>query len=135
MSTRVWFSSGVSNVDKSIPAAVNAASVGANTVNGPSPSKVVTRLAWISACTRAPTGVPGVEAVAGMSSSSAGGNRTASITCTTPLLAITSAVVTFAPSIETTPSWTWNVALSPFSIVTSSPSVTASDCTAPAKTW
>ena len=51
MSTKVAFSSSVSNVDRSIPAAANASSVGAKTVNGP--------CAWRSstspACARAAT--------------------------------------------------------------------------------
>ena len=37
---------------RSIPAAANAASVGAKTVNGPSPFSAVTRSAWFSAATR-----------------------------------------------------------------------------------
>ena len=53
----------------------------------------------------------------------------------TPLLAITSAVVTVAPSMDTTPSTTLKLALSPFSIGTVSPSVTSLDCTAPTYTW
>ena len=52
MSLRVAFSSSVSNADKSIPAAAKASSVGAKTVNGPSPCRVVTRSAWASAATR-----------------------------------------------------------------------------------
>ena len=51
MSTKVAISSSVSNVDRSIPAAANASSVGANTVYGPSPCKVVTKLALPSAST------------------------------------------------------------------------------------
>ena len=52
MSTRVAFSSSVSKEARSIPAAANAASVGAKTVNGPSPCSAVTRSAWSSAATR-----------------------------------------------------------------------------------
>ena len=45
MSTSVAFSSSVSNVARSIPASVNAWSVGAKTVNGPVPCRVATRFA------------------------------------------------------------------------------------------
>ena len=51
MSTSVAFSASVSKLDRSIPAAVNAASVGAKTVNGPVPCSVPTRLAWVRAAT------------------------------------------------------------------------------------
>ena len=37
---------------RSIPAAVNASSVGAKTVKGPSPCNVDNRFAWITAATR-----------------------------------------------------------------------------------
>ena len=69
--------------------------------------------------------------LAGSSTTSAGGIKTLSMTCITPLLAITSGEVTVAPSIDTTPSATVKLALSPFTIVTVSPSVTALDSTAP----
>ena len=52
MSTSVAFSSSVSKVVRSIPAAAKAASVGAKTVNGPSASSADTRPAWVSAATR-----------------------------------------------------------------------------------
>ena len=52
MSARVAFSSSVSNVDKSIPAAANASSVGAKTVNGPSACNAETSSAWDRAATR-----------------------------------------------------------------------------------
>ena len=52
MSTRVAFSSSVSKVVRSIPAAAKASSVGAKTVNGPSPCRAVTRSAWTKAATR-----------------------------------------------------------------------------------
>ena len=52
MSTSVAFSSSVSKEARSIPAAANAASVGAKTVNGPSACKAVTRFACASAATR-----------------------------------------------------------------------------------
>ena len=44
--------SSVSRASRSIPAAAKASSVGAKTVNGPSPCRVVTRSAWASAATR-----------------------------------------------------------------------------------
>ena len=52
MSARVAFSSSVSKVDRSIPAAAKASSVGANTVNGPSACSAVTRFACVRAATR-----------------------------------------------------------------------------------
>ena len=66
MSTKVAFSASVSNVDKSIPAAVKAASVGANTVNGPVPCSVVTRFAWARAAT-SDVWIPVPVAVVGIS--------------------------------------------------------------------
>ena len=53
MSLRVAFSSSVSNVERSIPAAANASSVGAKTVKGPSACKAETSPACESAATRA----------------------------------------------------------------------------------
>ena len=53
ISARVAFSSSVSNVDRSMPAFWNAVSVGAKTVNGPSPCRTDTRLACASAATNA----------------------------------------------------------------------------------
>ena len=52
MSLRVEFSSSVSNVDRSIPAAANASSVGAKTVYGPSCCRAPTSPACIRASTR-----------------------------------------------------------------------------------
>ena len=66
---------------------------------------------------------------------SAGGMRTLSITWIIPLDAITSGWVTVASPMLTAPSATVNVASSPFSIVTVSPSVTAEDSTDPEYTW
>ena len=63
----------------------------------------------------------------GISTKSAGGIKTLSMTWTTPLLALTSAVVTVASLIITEPPETVNEASSPFSIVTVRPSVTALD--------
>ena len=62
------FSSSVSKDAKSIPAAVNASSVGANTVNGPSPESVETSPAWLNAatrelCTPVPTALVGMSSV------------------------------------------------------------------------
>ena len=37
---------------RSIPAAAKASSVGANTVNGPSPDNVATSPAWLNAATK-----------------------------------------------------------------------------------
>ena len=52
MSVRVAFSSSVSNEERSIPAAANASSVGAKTVNGPSACRAETSPACESAATR-----------------------------------------------------------------------------------
>ena len=52
MAVRVAFSSGVSKVLKSMPASAKAVSVGAKTVNGPAPCKVVTKSACVKAATR-----------------------------------------------------------------------------------
>ena len=66
MSTKVAFSSSVSKAAKSKPASANAWSVGAKTVNGPSPCRAPTRPACDSAETRVScTPVP--WAFAGMS--------------------------------------------------------------------
>ena len=51
MSASVAISSSVTNALKSIPAAAKAASVGANTVNGPSACRAVTRFAALNAAT------------------------------------------------------------------------------------
>ena len=69
MSTSVAFSSGVSNSAKSIPAAANAASVGAKTVNGPSPCRVSTSPACVSAATNE-SWTPVAAAFVGISSDS-----------------------------------------------------------------
>ena len=68
ISTSVAFSSSVSKDARSIPAAVKAASVGANTVKGPSPDNVETRPAWANAatkesCTPVPTALVGISSV------------------------------------------------------------------------
>ena len=52
MSTSVVISSSVLKESRSIPAAVNASSVGANTVNGPSPDSVSIRSARSRAATK-----------------------------------------------------------------------------------
>ena len=66
---------------------------------------------------------------------SAGGIRTLSMTCITPLLAITSGVVTLASLTITDPFSTVKVTLSPLNISTERPSVTALDSTEPTNTW
>ena len=52
MSAKVAISSAVSKESRSIPAAVKAASVGANTVNGPSACRADTRSAAVNAATK-----------------------------------------------------------------------------------
>ena len=79
MSARAAISSSVSKVDRSIPAAANASSVGANTVNGPSACSAVTRFACVSAAT-SDAWMPVDAAVVGMSDGSTGGISTLSIT-------------------------------------------------------
>ncbi len=67
MSTNVAISSSVLNESKSIPAAVNASSVGAKTVKGPSPESVVTKSARSRAAT-SESWTPVPAALDGMSS-------------------------------------------------------------------
>ena len=134
MSASVAISASVTKVSRSIPAAVNAASVGANTVNGPSACRAVTRSALARAATRE-VWIPVPVATVGMSpgaTGATGGMSTASITWMTPLLDWTSAVVTLAPSIETAPSEpTANTASAPLNMVTTMPSATSAEATAP----
>ena len=66
ISDRVEFFSSVSYVVRSIPAAANAASVGANTVNGPFALNASTNPAWLSAATRE-SWTPVFAALVGMS--------------------------------------------------------------------
>ena len=81
ISCRVALPCGLSSAARSIPASANAWSVGANTVNGPGPSKVESRSACNTALTRL-LWIPVNDAVAGISS---GGIRTWSITWMIPL--------------------------------------------------
>ena len=67
----------------------------------------------------------------GMSTKSAGGIKTLSITWTTPLDAATSAVTTFASFTLTPSALTVNVTSSPLSTVAAKPSVNAVDRTLP----
>ena len=52
MSDRAAFPSTVSKAARSIPASVNAWSVGAKIVKGPGPCRVSSNSAWITAATR-----------------------------------------------------------------------------------
>ena len=52
MSVSVALPSSLSSAARSIPAAANASSVGAKTVNGPSPCNVVNSSAWTTAATK-----------------------------------------------------------------------------------
>ncbi len=106
MSDRVALPSGVSSAAKSIPASANAWSVGAKTVKGPSPCSVVSNSACITAAT-SELCTPVHCAVRGISLGVEVGDRTLSITCIIPLLAITSAWITLA-SLTITPSLTVN---------------------------
>ena len=96
ISARIDLFSGESNVAKSIPASANAWSVGAKTVNGPSPCRVVSNSACITAAT-SESCTPVHWAVRGTSFGVSVGDSTLSITCITPLLVATSASVTLAP--------------------------------------
>ena len=71
--------SSLSRAAKSTPAAVNASSVGAKTVNGPSPCSVESNSAWITAAT-SESWIPVPWATVGISTKSAGGIRTLSMT-------------------------------------------------------
>ena len=84
---------GSSSNDSTVPSgnAANAASVGANNVNGPSPARVSAKSAAITAASRVScTGLFTTISVIVI----VGGRSTASITCTTPLSATISATVT-----------------------------------------
>ena len=119
-------------VDRSIPASVNAWSVGAKTVNGPSPCKVATN----DACVKAETRVlwsPVDAAVAAISTGPCGGINTLSMTWIMPLLVATSAPVTVA-SLTFTPLVKSKVKSSPFSAVAVMPLVRAEEGTLPLTT-
>ena len=78
-----------------MPAAVNASSVGANTVKGPSPESVETSPAWLSAATREScTPVP--IALVGMSSVSSA----TTIGDITRLVVISKAIITLELNME-----------------------------------
>ena len=95
MSSNVSLPSGVSSAARSIPASVNAWSVGAKTVNGPSPCRVVNSSAWITAATSELCS-PVHCAVRGISLGVSVGINTLSITCISPLLEMTSVIITLA---------------------------------------
>ena len=121
-------------MDRSTPAAVNASSVGANTVKGPVPSRVVTKSAVLNAATSA-VWIPVLDATLGISTKSAGGIKTVSMTCITPFDAITSALTTFASLTITTSAFTVNDRLSPFKAGATIPSVRSVDRTESETTW
>ena len=99
-------------------------------MNGPSPCNVATKLAFTRAATNESC-TPVDIATAAISTKSAGGINTLSITWITPFDAITSAVVTVASPTITVPSVTVNEASSPLTIATVNPSVTPAALTAP----
>ena len=134
MSTNVAFSSSVSKDARSIPAAANAASVGANTVKGPSACNADTKSAAVKAATKE-VWIPVDVAVAGISTKSAGGISTVSITWITPLDAGTSAKATVAPDTVTASAETVKDNASPFNAVAVIPSVRSVDKTCPDTTW
>ena len=79
MSVSAAFPSSLSRAARSTPAAVKASSVGANTVKGPSPCNVESNSAWITAAT-SESCIPVPCATVGISTKSAGGIRTLSMT-------------------------------------------------------
>ena len=102
-------------------------------MNGPSPCSVLTK----SALTRAATNdscTPVDIATAAISTRSAGGISTLSMTWITPLVVITSARITLA-SLTITPSPTEKLRSSPLTAAAVIPSVTADDSTLPETTW
>ena len=74
----VAFSSSVSKLARSIPAAVNAASVGAKTVNGPAPCRVATKSACVNAAT-SESWTPVAAALVGISSVSSADTLSGSV--------------------------------------------------------
>jgi len=79
---------------------------GANTVKGPLPDSASVSLPALSAVTRVErSGVPAASSTMFLATgaATASGNNTWSMMCTTPLLASTSAVVTFASPTRTSP--------------------------------
>merc|ERR1719331_417027 len=111
-----WYSSTASNClmffgsirmfNVALGSLVKASLVGANTVNGPSPSRAVTRLRAVRAATRVDRSLV-LAASSTMLLLAAfaivGGTNTVSMMCTTPLVAPTSAVVTLALPLMCTP--------------------------------
>ena len=125
----------------------NASSVGAKTVNGPSPCNVSTRPAASSAATNV-VNLPSLTASSTMSGCATGsgsvvssiavsgcGISTVSITWMTPLDASMSAISTVASPIETVPPSTEIARLSPCTVSAESSVTTCSELTAPATTW
>ena len=103
MSDKASLPSGVSRAARSMPASAKAWSVGAKTVNGPSPCRVSSS----PACTTAETKdvwLPVHEAVRGMSFGVSVGVSTLSMTWMMPLLVLTSGIVTVASLTITPPS-------------------------------
>ena len=99
-------------------------------MKGPSPCTVLTRSAFARAATNESC-TPVDIATAAISTRSAGGISTLSMTWITPFDAGTSANTTVASPIITVPSVTVNEASSSLTIVTVNPSVTSAALTAP----
>merc|ERR1719182_423745 len=111
-----WYSSTASNClmffgsnrlcNVALGSLAKASLVGANTVNGPSPSRAVTSLPAVMAATRVDRSlVPAASSTMLLLAAfaSVGGTNTVSMMCTTPLVAPTSAVVTLALPLMCTP--------------------------------
>ena len=99
-------------------------------MNGPSPCTVLTKSAFTRAATNESC-TPVDIATAAISTRSAGGISTLSMTWITPFDAGTSANTTVASPTITVPSVTVNDASSPLTIATVNPSVTSAALTAP----
>jgi len=108
-----WYSSTASNClmffgsnrlfNVALGSLANASLVGANTVKGPLASRAVTSLPAVMAATSVERSLLPEASSIMLRSVMDGGNNTASMMCTTPLLAATSAVVTWAAWLMVTP--------------------------------
>ena len=116
-----------------MPASANAWSVGAKSVNGPSPWSVPSNSAWMTAATRE-LWIPVHCAVRGISFGVDVGVRTLSMTWITPLLVATSAVTTVAP-LTMTLSPTVKESGFPLTVGADIQSVTFAAGTSPLSTW
>ena len=134
MSVSAAFPSIVLREARSIPASVNAWSVGAKSVNGPEPCNVSNNSAWTTAETRVSC-IPVHCAVRGISFGVSVGLRTLSMTWIIPLLVETSVAVTLASLTITPLTPTVKESGFPLAAVADRHSVTFAAGTSPAITW